>query len=340
MSKTITIGLDIAKNVFQVHGVDETGQIVLQRRLRRAQVEPFFTKLAPALIGAEACGSAHHWGRVLTGLGHEVRLMPPAYVKPYVKRNKTDGRDAEAICEAVGRPSMRFVAIKSEEAQAVGSLHRARDLLVRQRTMLANALRGMLAEFGVVAAQGHKGLAELMRAVEAVPPIPEAARVAAAAMARQWKEVDGEVGALERGIVHAAKENEAARRLMEIPGVGPISASAIVTAVADPHVFRSARGFAAWLGLNPRQNNSGDKRRSGGISKQGNRNVRRLLILGATSHMRQVRARTATDPWLVALLARRPVKVASVARAAKTARIAWALLARGQRYRAPAAAAA
>lgn len=339
MAKATTIGLDIAKNVFQVHGVDETGQIVLQRRLRRAQVEPFFAKLAPALIGVEACGSAHHWGRVLTALGHEVRLMPPAYVKPYVKRNKTDGRDAEAICEAVGRPTMRFVAIKSEEAQAVGSLHRARDLLVRQRTMLANALRGMLAEFGIIAAQGNKGLAELIRVVDQAP-IPEAARVAAGAMALQWKELDDQIGALEQRIVRAAKESEAARRLMEIPGVGPISASAIVTAVADPHVFRSARGFAAWLGLNPRQNNSGEKRRSGRITKQGNRNVRRLLILGATSHMRQVRARRAKDPWVAALLARRPVKVVAVARAAKTARVAWALLARGERYRAPAAAAA
>jgi transposase len=189
MSKVTTIGLDIAKNVFQVHGVDEAGQVVLQRRLRRGQVEPFFAKLAPALIGVEACGSAHHWGRVLTSLGHEVRLMPPAYVKPYVKRNKTDGRDAEAICEAVGRPSMRFVAIKSTEAQAVGSLHRARDLLVRQRTMLANALRGILAEFGLVAAQGNKGLAELIRSLDNAP-IPEAARVAAGAMALQWKELD------------------------------------------------------------------------------------------------------------------------------------------------------
>ena len=211
MSKVTTIGLDIAKNVFQVHGVDETGQVVLQRRLRRGQVEPFFAKLAPALIGVEACGSAHHWGRVLTGLGHEVRLMPPAYVKPYVKRNKTDGRDAEAICEAVTRPSMRFVAIKSVEARAVGSLHRARDLLVRQRTMLANALRGMLAEFGVIAAQGHKGLTELMQRVKQAP-IPEAARVAAAVMARQWKELDGEVDALERRIVRAADQRERDRR--------------------------------------------------------------------------------------------------------------------------------
>ena len=339
MSKVTTIGLDIAKNVFQVHGVDASGQVVLRRRLRRAQVEPFFAKLGPALIGMEACGSAHHWGRVLRGLGHEVRLMPPAYVKPYVKRNKTDGRDAEAICEAVERPNMRFVAIKSVEAQAVGSLHRARDLLVRQRTMLANALRGILAEFGVVAAQGNKGLAELIRLGDEVP-IPEAARVATGAMAWQWKELEAQIGALEQRIVRAAKENEAARRLMEIPGVGPISASAIVTAVPDPHVFRSARGFAAWLGLNPRQNNSGDKRRSGRITKQGNRNVRRLLILGASAHMRQVRVRRGKDPWLSALLERRPAKVASVARAAKTARIAWALLARGECYRAPAAAAA
>lgn len=338
MSNTITIGLDIAKNVFQVHGVDKTGAVVLQRRLRRRAVEPFFAKLPPALIGIEACGSAHHWGRVLQQLGHEVRLMPPAYVKPYVKRNKTDGRDAEAICEAVTRPTMRFVAIKSVEAQAVASLHRSHDLLVRQRTMLGNALRGILAEFGLIAAQGIKGLTELMQAVEQAP-IPEAAREALEALARQWKALDCEVRALERRIVRAAKESEAARRLMEIPGVGPIVASAIVTAVADPHVFRSGRGFAAWLGLHPRQNNSGDKRRSGPISKQGNRNVRRVLIIGATSHMRHARTRPSKDPWLTGLLARRPAKVAAVARAAKNARIAWALLTRGQHYRAPAAAA-
>jgi len=344
--KTITIGLDIAKNVFQVHGVDASGEVILGRRLRRGQVEGFFAKFLPAVIGIEACGSAHHWGRVLCSLGHDVKLMPPAYVKPYVRRNKTDGRDAEAICEAVGRPTMRFVPIKSVDAQAINALHKARHLLVRQRSMLANAFRAMLAEFGIVARQGMKGLAELMAALPGAP-IPEPAQVAAAALARQWKMLDGEISALEKRILRTAKENEAARRLMEIPGIGPISASAIVAAVPDPHVFRSARSFAAWLGLTPRQNSSGEKQRSGGISKQGNRSLRQLLVLGATSYVQAAAPRgkqgqelapaAVRDPWIASLLGRRPRKVVAVAQAAKAARTAWALLVKGERYRTPAA---
>jgi transposase len=341
----ITVGLDIAKNVFQLHGVDASGEVVVQRRLRRGQVEGFFARLPTATIGIEACGSAHHWGRVLRSQGHDVRLMPPAYVKPYLRRNKTDGRDAEAICEAVGRPTMRFVAIKSIDAQAVNALHKARQLLVRQRSMLANAFRALLAEFGIVARQGTNGLAELMATLPGAP-IPEPAQVAAAALARQWKTLNGEVSALEKRIVRAAKENEAARRLMDIPGIGPIGASAIVAAVPDPHVFRSARNFAAWLGLTPRQNSSGDKHRSGAISKQGNRSLRQLLVLGATSYVKSAAPRgkqgqelapaAIKDPWIASLLARRPRKVVAVAQAAKAARTAWALLAKGERYRAPA----
>jgi transposase len=336
--KTITIGLDLAKSVFQVHGVDGSGQVMIRRQLKRGQVERFFAKLEPAVVGMEACGGAHHWGRVLQGLGHEVRLMPAAYVKPYVKRNKTDGRDAEAICEAMQRPTMRFVAVKRPEQQAMMAVHRTRALFVRQRTMLANALRAMFAEFGVVAPEGTKGLQSLIAQLPA--PVPQAGHAALTMLARQWQELDAEIKALEQQIVQSVRADEAARRIMAIPGVGPITASAVLAAVPDMKQFRSGRGFAAWVGLTPRQNNSALTRRSGGISKQGRRDIRCLLILGASSHLRQEQARkrikAPTDPWLKGLLARRPVKVAAVAQAAKTARIIWALLARDQCYRAPA----
>jgi transposase len=334
--KTIMIGLDIAKSVFQVHGVEASGKVVHRRRLRRSQLERFFARLDPAVVGMEACGGAHHWARLFASLGHEVRLMAPAYVKPYVKRNKTDGRDAEAICEAMQRPTMRFVAMKSVEQQAVTGLHRARALLVRQRTQTANQMRSLLAEFGVVAPQGPRGLRTLIEDLpdtSAVPPLMVEVLVR---LARQWAAFNADVEALDRRIIAAARGNAAARRLMEIPGVGPISASAILATVGDAGQFRSGRGFAAWLGLTPRQNNSGNKRRSGGISKQGERHIRTLLILGASAHLRHEPHRKVSDPWLAGLMARRPVKVAAVAQAAKTARIIWALLVRGERYRAPA----
>jgi transposase len=334
--QTIMMGLDIAKSVFQVHGIDEAGKVVHRRRLRRSQLEAFFGKLAPAVVGVEACGTAHHWARRLESLGHEVRLMAPAYVKPYVKRNKTDSRDAEAICEAMQRPTMRFVSVKSVEQQAVTGLHRARALLVRQRTMTANQLRGLLAEFGVVAPQGTKGLRSLIEALPETSAVPPLIVEALVRLARQWEAFDADIGALDRRIVAAVRDNEAARRLMEIPGVGPISASAILATVGDARQFRSGRGLAAWLGLTPRQHDTANKRRSGGISKQGERHIRTLLILGASAHLRHEPHRKTRDPWLTGLMARRPVKVAAVAQAAKTARIIWALLTRGERYRAPA----
>ena len=338
--ETIMIGMDLAKSVFQVHGVDGAGRVVIRRQLKRGQVEKFFAKLEPAVVGMEACGSAHHWGRVLEGLGHEVRLMPAAYVKPYVKRNKTDGRDAEAICEAMQRPTMRFVSVKRPEQQAVMAVHRGRALFVRQRTMLANALRAMFAEFGVVAPQGSKGLQSLIAQLPAPVAVPEAGHHALSMLARQWQALDADIKALEQQIVQSVRDSEPARRIMAIPGVGPITASMVVAAVPDMKQFRSGRGFAAWLGLTPRQNNSASTRRSGGISKQGQRDLRCLLILGASAHLRheqlRKRMKAPTDPWLTGLLARRPVKVAAVARAAKTARIIWALLAKDQHYRAPA----
>lgn len=260
--------------------------------------------------------------------------MPAAYVKPYVKRNKTDGRDAEAICEAMGRPSMRFVAVKSVEQQAVLALHRSRALLVRQRTMLANAIRALCAEFGVVAPTGAVGLRGLIAGVPGGSALPEEARRSVAMLGEHWDGLDQDIAALHGHIVARVRENEAAKRLMAIPGIGPVTASAIVATVPEARLFRSARGFAAWLGLTPRQNNSAARRRSGAISKQGERYLRTLLIIGASAHLRQQRRPGRhSDRWLAGLLARRPVKVACVARAAKTARIVWALLAKGDTYR-------
>jgi transposase len=335
-----TIGLDLAKSVFQVHGVDAQGRVVVQRRLKRAQVERFFAALPPALVGMEACSSAHHWARVLGGLGHEVRLMPPAYVKPYVRRNKTDARDAEAICEAVTRPTMRFVPVKSAETQAARGLHRVRDLLVRQRSQIGNCLRGLAAEFGLVAREGQAGLASLRERVAAAEgPIPEPLREVLAGLARQWAELDASVAELDRRIAREAQAHETARRLMAVPGVGPINAHALVAGVPDAGAFKSGRDFAAWLGLTPRQASSGERQRSGPISRAGDRTLRRLLVLGAASLVRQSRAKPQARPWLTGLLGRRPVKVAIVAQAAKTARIVWALMARGDTYRARPAAA-
>jgi transposase len=342
MDKISMIGLDLAKNVFQVHGIDASGKAVVQRQLRRGQVEKFFAQLPQCRVGMEACGSAHHWARVIGSYGHEVRLMPPAYVKPYVKRNKNDHRDAEAICEAMGRPTMRFVEVKSVEQQAALAMHSTRALLVRQRTMAANALRAAMSEIGIVAAQGVKGLRELMLQLETPSPaIPEVMRTTLLELALQWRALDAAERRLERQIVHAAKANEDARRLMAVPSVGPMIASAVLAKVSDPKVFPSGRDFAAWIGLTGRDRGTGGKHRPGRISKQGDRMLRSLLITGASSYLRRQKARP-TDPWLRGLLARRPYKVVMVALAAKTARIIWAMLVKGEQYRtrasAPAAA--
>jgi transposase len=336
MKQVSMIGLDLAKNVFQVHGIDEAGKVVVRRQLRRGQVEKFLAALPPGVVvGMEACGGAHHWGRVVEKLGHQARLMPAAYVKPYVKRNKNDGRDAEGVCEAMGRPTMRFVPVKSVESQAVLVLHRTRRLLVRQRTMTANAFRSALTEFGIVAAQGLKGLHSLMEALEdPASAIPDTARMALLVLARHWERLNADICKLETQIVGAAKTDAVARRLMAIPGLGPIGATAILAAVPDARVFKSGRDFAAWLGLTPRQFGSGGKQRSGGISKKGDRTLRTLLTLGATAYLKVERARGPRDPWLRALLARRPFKVVAVAYAAKMARIIWAMLVTGEFYRA------
>jgi len=339
--KASMIGLDIAKSVFQVHGEDAGGEVVLQRRLRRSQVKDFFAKLAPARIGIEACGSAHYWGRELSALGHEVRLIPAAYVKPFVRRNKTDARDAAAICAALGRPDMRFVAIKSCDQQAARGLERSRDLLVRQHTQLMNSVRSQLAEFGLVAAQGRRGFAALAAALAGdAAGIPALLVETLRLLVQQIDRLGVAIALLERQIVRAARRNPAMRRLMRIPGVGPLTAHAVVTAIDEGKQFGTARDFAAWCGLTRRVDQSADKRRERGISRQGDNGVRKLLVLGASALLRQRRAcPDRATAWQRGILARRPVKVAVVAQAARNARIAWAMLRSGASYR-PAATAA
>jgi len=339
-----TIGFDLSKNVFQVHGVAESGAAVIRKRLRRAQVLEFFADLAPCLVGMEACASAHHWARELMKLGHAVKLMPPSYVKAYVRRGKNDAADAEAICEAVGRANMRFVPVKSIDQQAVLMLHRARALLIRQRTMLANALRSHLAEFGIVVAQGVGRVASLIEKIfgdgEDAFELPRLARSALAALAAQFLDLAPRIKALEVALLAWHKTNEESRRLETIPGVGFITATAIAATVTDASHFRSGREFAAWLGLVPRQNSSGGKTRLGGISKMGDRYLRSLLFVGATAVIRFARTKaSARTAWINALLAKKPARLVAVALANKTARIAWALLARREVYRVPALAA-
>jgi transposase len=342
MDKVTTIGIDLAKNVFQVHGIDAAGQVVLRRKLRRGEVEGFFAALPPCTIGMEACGTAHFRARALGRLGHEVRLMPPAYVKPYVKRGKTDAADAEAICEAVTRPTMRFVPAKTEAQQAGLVELRVRDLLVRQRTQAVNALRGHLAEFGVVAPKGVWKVAELLAVIRDRDDhrLPASARMALTELAEELDALQARIERLETGLVRRARTDATARRLATIPGIGAITANALLALVPDPQGFASGRHFAAWLGLTPRAHSSGGKERLGRISKQGNTMLRTLLIRGATAQLQYVRRSPegGGSGWLADLLARRPFKVAAVALANKMARIAWALLAKGGIYRTPAAA--
>jgi transposase len=338
-----TIGLDLAKNVFQVHGVDAAGKIILQRQLRRSQVIAFFKTLPPCLVGMEACATGHHWARELTKLGHTVRLMPASYVKAYVRRQKNDAADAAAICEAVTRPSMRFVPVKSAEQQAALMLHRSRDLLVRQRTQLINALRAHLAEVGLVAPTGVDGLKSLLAIVREAGEagdLPSPMRLALQALVDQLAALQEQIGTLERGIHAQHRASKASQRLETIPGIGVIGATAIAATITDPSAFKSGRELAAWIGLVPRQNSTGGKQKLGGISKQGDRYLRRLLIVGATAVIRHARAHPEKHPWIMQLLAKKPAKKVAVALANKTARIAWAILAKGGTYRAPALAAA
>jgi len=323
--------------VFQVHGVDANEKVVVRKQLRRGQVLAFFAALAPCLIGMEACATAHYWARELTKLGHKVRLMPAKDVKAYVKRNKNDAADAEAICEAVRRPTMRFVQIKSAEQQGQLMQHRTRDLLMRQRTQLINALRAHLAELGIVAAQGREGIQELLAIVadHKDQRIPIDARASLMLLAAQLQAVQTVIGLIEKRIMAQHRSNEASKRLETIPGIGVIGATAIAATVADPSVFRSGRDFAAWIGLVPRQDSTGGKQKLGPISKQGDQYLRRILVVGAHAVLRRAKQNPEKYPWLTQLLARRPFKLVAVALANKMARTAWALLAHGGTYRAP-----
>ena len=333
-----TVGLDLAKNVFQVHGINAAGEVVVRRRLRRSQVCAFFADLEPCLIGMEACGTAHFWARELAALSHDVRIMPPSYVKAYIRRGKNDAVDAEAICEAVMRPNMRFVPIKTEEQQAALMLHKARDLLMRQQTMLVNALRAHMAELGMITPQGRGKVEDIIAVIEddEDESIPELAKSALKPLVTQLRAAEETTASLDAEIMSWHKSNEASKRLATIPGVGVLTASAIAATVPDPSFFCSGREFSAWLGLTPRQNSSGGKDRLGRISKQGNRYIRRLLVIGATSVLRHARAKSAPGAdWVNGLLERRPPRLVTVAMANKTARIAWALLTKGETYRAP-----
>jgi transposase len=330
----IRIGLDTSKHVFQIHGVDENEKAVLRRQIRRSEVAKFFAKLAPARIGIEACGASHHWARVLRGLGHQVLLMPPQYVKPYVQRGKNDAIDAEAICEAMSRPTMRFVPVKTAERQAALMMLGVRDLLVKQRTMLINALRGHAAEFGVTAPKGPQQVAELLRRVAAEESVPALAREMLGMLAGQLEVLNAKLKAIAVRLMAWHREEQTSQCLATIPGIGPIGGVSFALKVPDPKAFRSGRHFAAWIGITPRENSTAGKHRPGKISREGDDSLRRLLVLGATAVIQQAKAGRASA-WLLGLLARKPKKLAAVALANKMARIIWAMMVSGETYRHP-----
>jgi transposase len=335
--KITSVGIDLAKNVIQVHGVDERGKAVLRKQLKRAQVAAFFANLPPCLIGMEACASAHHWARKLETLGHTVKLMAPQFVKPYVKTNKNDAADAEAICEAVARPTMRFVPVKNGEQQAVLALHRARQGFVKARTAQANQIRGLLAEFGIVIPQGIGHIAKRLPEIleDGENELPGAFRQLLDRLGDHLKELDRQVGELEVQIQSWHREHEASQKLAQIPGIGPITASALVASIGDAKSFENGRQLAAWLGLVPRQHSSGGKQVLLGISKRGDTYLRTLLIHGARAVIRVAEHKAAhADSWLARLMGRRNKNVAAVALANKNARTAWALLAHGRDYEA------
>jgi transposase len=340
MSEVTTIGLDLAKNVFQVHGADGSGHAVIRKKLRRDQVLAYFNQVPPCVVAMEACGGAHFWGREIGKLGHEVRLIPPAYVKPFVKRQKNDAADAEAICEAAQRPTMRFVPVKSEATQGAAMVFRVRELLVRQRTQAINALRGHLAEFGAVVPQGAANAARLVALVEdRSSGLPDDARGTLDVLVGTLAQLDAQIGKLDAEIARRAKENDVARRLMTVPGIGPLIGTVIAVLAPPPETFRRGRDFAAWLGLVPRQHSTGGKQRLGATTKMGERSLRRLLIIGANSVVikRHVHKEAQPGTWLGGLLSRKPPMLVRVALANKMARIVWALMARGGVYRSPVA---
>lgn len=330
----IRIGLDTAKHVFQVHGIDENEEAVVRRRLRRSEMEKFFSRLAPTRIGLEACGGSHYWARLLRGLGHEVVLLPPQYIKPYVKRGKNDANDAEAICEAMSRPGMRFVTVKTAENQAELMLLGVRDLLIKHRTAVINTIRGYAAEFGMIAAKGAVKVAELLQQAHTEEAVPALALDMLKLLSAQLDALDVKLKLIETRLVVLHRGNPLSQCLASQPGIGPIGAVSFALRVTDPKSFRSGRHFAAWLGLTPKENSSGGRRRQGRISRQGNEALRKLLVLGATAVIRFAKPGTAL-PWLLNLLARKPKKLAAIALANKMARTLWAMMVSGELYRRP-----
>jgi transposase len=331
-----TVGLDLAKDVFQVHGISETGGKVFNKKIKRAKLLAFFEALPRCVVGMEACGSAHHWGRELRKLGHHVRLMPAAYVKPYVKRGKTDAADAEAICEAVQRPTMRFVEIKSEDQQAVLAIHRSRDLIVRQRTQVVNMIRSLLREFGQILPTGIEAVTSFANKHRDDDPldIPEIADGILGVMCHQLLGLNARIDGLTKLIEQHARLDANARRLMRMPGIGPITSSAIVATIGDAHQFKTGRDLAAWLGLTPLNKSSGGKERLGRITKKGDRYIRKLLIAGMTSRaLMAKRCPEKADIWTAKILAEKPFRLATVAMANKSARIIWAILTKREEYR-------
>ena len=335
MDEITTIGLDIGKRVLQVHGADASGRMVLHRKLKREEMQAFFAKLPRCLVGMEACATSHYWARELQVVGHDVRLIPPLYIKPYVVRQKNDAADAAAICEAVTRPSVRTTPIKTIEQQAARVTQRTHELLSRQRVTLINAIRGHMAEFGVLAPTGPQHVARLIaRIADPTSPLPISVRAALNILADQLVALARQIESLEAQMRRRCRENADAARLLTIPGIGPITATAILAGAPDASAFRSGRDFAAWVGLVPRQNSSGGKERLGRITKMGDRSIRRLLITGALSAIRWARTRPGfAESWIGRLIERKPMKLAAVALANKMARIAWALLVRGDSYR-------
>ena len=342
MEKVSIIGLDIAKSVFQAHGADASGGVVFRKKISRARLLEFFASQPPCTVAMEACGGAHHWGREMAKLGHKVKLIAPKYVKPFVKRQKNDAADAEAICEAASRPTMRFVAVKSEATQASGLVFRTRDILVRQRTQITNAVRGHLAEYGLVVPQGAGHFKKLAAHLEdPASPLPDEVRSILSLLAQTASALDEKIGLLDKEITRRTREDEVARRLMTIPGIGPITATAIAALAPPASAFRRGRDFAAWVGLTPLQKSTGGKQKLGATSKMGERTIRRLLIIGAAAAIHHaVRRGVPPTTWLGRMLARKPRMLVTVAQANKTARIVWALLVEGEDYKSPEVAAA
>ena len=333
MSQIIRIGMDTSKYIFQLHGVDASEQVVLRKRLSRKGMLEFFAKLPPVVVVIEACGAAHHLARLLGELGHTVKLIAPQLVKPYVPRNKNDGRDAEGLCEAASRPRMRYVPVKTAEQQAALMLLGMRDQLVTRRTQLSNMIRGHAAEFGLIAAKGLDKLAAFLAAIRTDECVPALARELFAMLARQYEQVQGELKAIEAKLLAWHRADATSRRLAQIPGIGPVTAAALVMKAPDPHAFRSGRLFAAWLGLTPKDHSTAGKTRLGKITRAGDETLRRLLVAGATAVIRQARlGRGQPSRWLMALLKRKPPKLAAVALANKVARIAWKLMVTGENY--------